>query len=201
MKDLVHAIRPLLSDFLATIVFALLIALHLDVRTATGAALLVGVGQVIFQKATHRPVERLQWASLFLVIVFGTLGILTNDPRFLMIKPTIIYLAVGAVMLKKGWMIRYLPANAITLVADLAVRWGYVWAGLMFVTAAANGVIAWMFPAWWPVFVAVVPAASKFALFAIQFTSMKLIGHRRHDRLMMAATPAGTAALETAQAA
>jgi len=205
VKDLVHAIRPLLSDFLATIVFAVLIAMHLDVRTATGAALLVGVGQVIFQKATHRPVELLQWASLFLVIVFGTLGILTNDPRFLMIKPTIIYIAVGVVMLKRGWMIRYLPADAVHLVSDLMVRWGYVWAGLMFVTAAANGVIAWTHPAWWPAFVAVFPAASKIALFAVQFTSMKVIGHRRHDRLMAAQTQAAkttpNAALGTAQAA
>jgi len=201
MKDLVHAIRPLLSDFLATIVFALLIGLHLDVRTATGAALLVGVGQVIVQKANHRPVELLQWASLFLVIVFGTLGILTNDPRYLMIKPSIIYLAVGAVMLKRGWMIRYLPARAVELVSDLTVRWGYVWAGLMFVTAVANGLVAWFYPAGWPAFVAVFPAGSKIALFAVQFTSLKVIGHRRHDRLMAAKADCLITTLETAQAA
>lgn len=186
MKDLIHAIRPLASDFLATIVFAVLIALHLDVRTATGAALLTGVGQVIFQKATKRPVELLQWASLGLVIVFGALAMITDDPRFLMIKPSIIYLAIGAVMLKKGWMIRYLPEDAVELVSDLMIKWGYAWAALMFVTAVANGVIAWLYPASWPAFVAIFPATSKIGLFAIQFGSMKYIGHRRHDRLIAA---------------
>jgi intracellular septation protein A len=186
VKDLVHAIRPLASDFLATIVFAILLALHLDARTATGAALLVGVAQVVFQKATGRRVELLQWASLGLVVVFGGLGMMTNDARFLMVKPTVIYVAVGVVMLKRGWMVRYLPADAVELVGDLMVRWGYVWAGLMFATAAANAVVAWMYPAWWPAFVAVFPAASKVALFAVQFGSMKLIGHRRHAKLMAA---------------
>src|SRR3569833_288720 len=101
--------------------------MHLDVRTATGAALLVGVAQVAFQKATGRPVELLQWASLGLVVVLGGLGMATNDARFLMIKPSIIYVAIGVVMLKKGWMIRYLPQDAVELVSDLQVRWGYVW--------------------------------------------------------------------------
>ncbi|MBS0334212.1 MAG: septation protein IspZ [Proteobacteria bacterium] len=205
MRDLIHAIRPLASDFLATIVFAVLIALHVDVRTATGAALLTGVAQVVFQKATRRPVELLQWASLGLVVVFGTLGMMTNDPRFLMIKPTIIYAAIGVVMLKKGWMIRYLPEDAVELVSDLMVRWGYAWAALMFVTGAANGVIAWFYPSYWPAFVAVIPAASKVALFAIQFISMKIVGYRRHARLMAAQAETQGASearpMEAAQAA
>ena len=196
MKDLVHAIRPLVSDFLATIVFAVLIAMHLDVRTATGAALLTGVAQVIVQKATRRPVELLQWASLGLVIVFGGLGMVTNDPRFLMIKPSVIYLAVGAVMLKRGWMVRYLPQDAVELVSDLMIRWGYVWAGLMVLTAVANGVVAWLYPAWWPGFVAVVPAASKLALFAVQFVSLKIIEARTEP-----GATAPPAALEAARAA
>jgi intracellular septation protein A len=193
VKDLIHAIRPLASDFLATIIFAVLIAMHLDVRTATGAALLIGVGQVVFQKATKRPVELLQWASLGLVVVFGGLAMMTDDPRFLMIKPSIIYVAIGVVMLKKGWMIRYLPDDAVELVADLQIRWGYVWSALMFGTAVANGVIAWRYPASWPVFVAVFPAASKIALFAIHFGSTKYIGHRRHARLMAAQAQAAKA--------
>ncbi|HEX5263819.1 MAG TPA: septation protein IspZ [Phenylobacterium sp.] len=192
MKDLIYAIRPLASDFLATIVLAALLAAHVDARTATGVAILVGVGQVVFQKATKRPVELLQWASLFLVLVFGGLAMVTNDPRFLMIKPSIIYVAIGVVMLKKGWMVRYLPEDAVHLVSDLMVRWGYVWAGLMFVTAIANGVVAWAFTPWWPAFAAVFPLASKLTLFAVHFGSVKLIGIRRHARLM--AAEAGKAA-------
>ncbi|HEX3363472.1 inner membrane-spanning protein YciB [Phenylobacterium sp.] len=180
MKDLLFAVRPLLSDFFPTIVFAILMALHVDVRVATAAALLIGLGQVVVQKALKRPVELLQWASLGLVVVFGTLGILTNDPRFLMIKPTIIYVAIGVVMLKRGWMIRYLPADAVEHVADLQIGWGYAWSALMFATAIANGLIAWSFPAVWPAFIAVVPLASKALMFAVHFGSVRYIGYLRY---------------------
>ncbi len=191
MKDLLYAIRPLASDFLATIVLAILLAAHVDVRTATGVALLTGVAQVIFQKATKRPVELLQWASLGLVVVLGSLAMMTSDPRFLMIKPTIIYVAIGVVMLKRGWMIRYLPDDAVELVSDLMIAWGYVWAGLMFVTAIANAVIAWAYPSLWPAFVAVFPAASKIILFAVHFGSTKYIGYRRYHAAMRAEAAAG----------
>jgi intracellular septation protein len=203
MKDLLFAVRPLLSDFFPTIVFAVLMALHVDVRVATAAALLIGVGQVAVQKALRRPVEVLQWASLGLVVVFGALGILTNDPRFLMIKPTIIYFAIGVVMLRRGWMVRYLPADAVEHVADLQIAWGYVWSGLMFATGVANGLIAWSFPAFWPAFIAVVPLASKALLFAVHFGSVRYIGYRRYQagQRALAAKAAEPASQATAAAA
>ena len=53
---------------------------------------------------------------------------------------------------------------------------GYVWAGLMFATAAANLYVALnLDPKTWAWFVGVVPLASKLALFAIQYLTMRLI--------------------------
>ena len=189
MNQLLFAARPLISDFLPTIVFAVLVAMKVDVRTATAAALLVGVAQVTIQILLKRKVALLQWASLGLVVVFGTLGVVTNDPRFLMVKPSIIYVAIGAVMLKRGWMLRYLPPVAGEHGAPLMIRFGYVWAGLMFLTAAANLMVAWRFPALWPAFVAVVPMTSKLALFAVQFVTVRLFVERR-VRAQMAAEAA-----------
>jgi intracellular septation protein A len=189
VNQLLFAARPLISDFLPTIVFAVLVALKVDVRIATAAALLVGVAQVTIQVLLKRKVALLQWASLGLVVVFGTLGIMTNDPRFLMVKPSIIYLAIGAVMLKRGWMLRYLPPVGGEHGAPLMIRFGYVWAGLMFLTAAANLAVAWRFPALWPAFVAVVPMTSKLALFGVQFVTVRLFVERR-VRAQMAAEAA-----------
>ena len=45
-------------------------------------------------------------------------------------------------MLKRGWMNRYLPPIALETVPDLAIGFGYVWAGLMFFSAALNLVLA-----------------------------------------------------------
>ena len=49
--------------------------------------------------------------------------------------------ALLAVMLKRGWMVRYLPPIAEGRGEGLMVAFGYAWAGLMFLTAAANLVL------------------------------------------------------------
>jgi len=175
MNNLLFAARPLVSDFFPTIVFAVLIACKVDVRIATGVALLVGIAQVAIWKAMKRRIELLQWASLGLVVAFGTAGILTNDPRFLMAKPTIIYLAIGVVMLKRGWMLRYMPPIASGRGEPMMIRFGYVWSGLMLLTAAANLAVAVAWPSLWPAFIAVAPLSSKIALFTVQYLAI------RHD--------------------
>jgi intracellular septation protein len=198
MNNLLYAARPLISDFFPTIVFAVLVAMKVDVRIATAAALLVGVAQVAIQKALKRKIELLQWASLGLVVVFGTLGILTSDPRFLMAKPTIIYLAVGAVMLKRGWMLRYMPPIAREHGEPLMIAFGYVWAALMGLTALANLFVAVTMPSRWPAFIAVVPLASKIALFTVQYATVRFYVRRR---VIAEMAQAATQAQAQAQAA
>jgi len=74
----------------------------------------------------------MQWMSLFLVLGAGAATLLTNDPRFVMIKPSVIYAIVGIVMLEARWMNRYLPPVAIELVPTSPSSLAYLWAGLMF---------------------------------------------------------------------
>lgn len=180
MKNLIYAARPLVSDFLSTIFYVALIALHVDVRLATGVAIAVGVTQTVVMKLRGQPIPALQWAGLGLVLVFGTVSILTRDPRFLMVKPSIIYLAIGATMLKRGWMIRYMPPQGEGLADDVMTAFGYVWAGLMALTAVLNLIVAVWFTKDWPLFAAVFPIASKVALFAVQFTVVRHVARRRH---------------------
>jgi intracellular septation protein A len=187
MSNLVSAIRPLAWDFLPTIAFAILTAMHVDVRLAIAVSVGVGLAQVLIVKALGRPVALLQWVGLGLALVFGALSMATDDPRFVMAKPTIIYLIVAAVMLKRGWMMRYMPEIVREHGADLVVAWGYAWAGLMTLTAIANAVVAVWFSKEWPLFVAIVPLWSKLALFAIHYASLRRIVGRR-IRIGVAAT-------------
>jgi intracellular septation protein A len=46
----------------------------------------------------------MEWLSLFLVLASGTATLLTDNPRFVQFKPSAIYVIVGVVMLKPGWM-------------------------------------------------------------------------------------------------
>lgn len=179
MNALVYAARPLLEDFISTLVFVVLIALKVDVRVATSAAIAVGVVHVAWKMLRGKPVAALEWLSLGLVLVFGTASLITHDPRFVMVKPSIIYGLVGAAMLRRGWMLRYMPPVSIGHGEDLMVAFGYVWAGLMFVSAVANAVVAVAYADLWPGFIAVFPLASKGALFAVQFAVMRTVVRRR----------------------
>jgi intracellular septation protein len=179
MSALLHAAKPLLLDFLSTIVFLILVALKVDPTVAASVAIALGVGQVLFLKFTGRPVAPLQWMGLGLVLVFGTASLLTHDTRFLMVKPTIIYLLIGGVMLQRGWMMRYLPPIAAGHGEDVMIVFGYVWAGLMLLTAAANAVVAIAFTAHWVSFMAIFPMASKAGLFAVQYVTTRTIVRRR----------------------
>jgi intracellular septation protein A len=175
-----NAFRPLAADLLSTLFFVVLINVTHDVMLATGVAMAVGVAQIAWLKIKGRPIAALQWMSLVLVISMGAATLLTQDARFVMFKPTIVYLVIGVVMLQRGWMNRYMPPVVLENGPDLPTRFGYVWAGLMFATAAANAVVALtMGMAAWSVFIAVFPLASKLTLFPVQYLITRRVVRRR----------------------
>ncbi len=182
MKNLFYAARPVLTDMLSTVLFAALFALTSNIYIATGSAMAFGIGQVGLEKLRRKPVPGMQWASLGLVTVLGGATLFTGDPRFVMIKPTIAYVTVGAAMLQRGWMNRYMPpASRDYLPERLVNAGGYVWSGLMFLTAVLNLVIALtMSHKAWLAFIGVFPLASKLGLFAIHYAAFRFIALRNH---------------------
>ena len=180
MKSLLHAGRFLAEDMASTIFFLLLFMLTKNVALSVALGMALGVGQVAWQVAAKKPIDTLQWMSLVLVVGFGGATLLTHDPRFVMAKPTLIYVVVGVVMLKPGWMVRYLPPVALEVVPDIAAVFGYVWSALMFFSAGLNLVLAFSLPiAAWAAAMSTWGLASKLGLFLIQYTTMRLIGVRR----------------------
>jgi intracellular septation protein A len=191
MRDLFAAAKLLLLDLASTLVFLVVFLLTKNIAVAVGFGVAFGIAQIAWELIRKKPIGTMQWLSLILVVGAGGATLLTNDPRFVMLKPSLIYLVVGAVMLKPGWMNRYLPPLAQELVPDIAVIFGFVWAGLMFVSAALNivvalnvGVVAWAS------FMSIYGLVSKLGLFLIQYATMRYIANRR-QRLLPApsATP------------
>lgn len=182
MYNLFYAGRPIIIDSLGVIFFAALVALGIDPAQAAAIGVATTVGHVAILKLLRRPVAPLQWMSLVLVLASGLATYATHDPRFVMVKPSLVYVAIGVVMLKPGWMLRYIPPVAKAHVEDVATRFGYVWAGLFFLTALANLAVALAFTTWWPAFVATVPLASKLLLFAVQFIVTRRIARARIRR-------------------
>ena len=179
MKNFAYAARPLVNDLFSSLLFAGLLVAGVDPLTATIIAMAAGVAHVVVLLALRRKVAPLQWASLGLVLVFGGASLVVQDPRFLMAKPTIVYLLLAWFMLRRGWMLRYLPPIAGGRGEGLMTRYGYVWAGLMALSGGLNLVFAIWFPAQWPLYKAVFPITSKLALFGVQYLHVRAVTIRR----------------------
>ena len=189
VHPLFHAGKWLLADLLSTLLFVGVYAATHSVLVATALGVAVGIGQIGYLRLRRSPIDAMQWMSLGLVIVFGAASLITRDPRFVMLKPTLIYCVVGTVMLKPGWMTRYMPPIALAFSRDVVVVFGYLWAGMMFATAALNlGLVAHGDTQLWAWFLGVFPLGSKVALIGVQYGVTRWIVIRR----MRAALPAFT---------
>src|SRR5436853_4092443 len=119
MKDV---FARLASDFFSTIVFLALYLITDNVVLATSVAIAGAVAQVVYSRVKGQPLSFMTYASLALVIVLGSATLLTNDPRFVLAKPSIAHFAIGAIMLRRGWLLRYIPP----LVADTIPEYVHV---------------------------------------------------------------------------
>jgi intracellular septation protein A len=184
MKNLLQAAKLLLLDLASTFVFLFLYLLTKNITLSVLLAMALGAAQIGWEFVRKKPIDSMQWISLFVVLATGTTALLTDDPRFVMIKPSVIYCIVGIVMLKRGWMNRYLPPVAIELIPDIAIIFGYVWAGLMFFSAALSLIVAFNFSiTTWLEFMSIYGIASKVALFLIGYATMRTIAVHRRARL------------------
>jgi len=182
MKDLALAGRALLLDFASTILFLALYALTGRVELSVAAGILLALGQLGWKLARREKPDALQWISLVLVTASGSATLAVHNPIFVMLKPTIINLLVAGAMLQKGWMVRYMPARAMEFVPDLVVTFGYVWAGMMVLSALLNLVLAFNFSVMiWGSVMSVWGIASTIALFLAQYGIMKFIGQQRYQ--------------------
>jgi intracellular septation protein len=173
MKDV---FAKLGTDFLSTIVFLAVYLITGNVLLATGVALAGAVAQVIYARVKGQPLGFMTYASLTLVVVLGAATLLTRDPRFVLAKPAIAHFAIGAIMLKRGWMLRYMPPIVTETIPEYVTIAGYAWAALMFALGA--GTIAMAMTGdikLWALYVSVVALGAKVAAFAIQYGAFRIL--------------------------
>ena len=197
MRTLLYALGPMLFDSLGVLVFAVLLVAGAGIIPATIAGTVVALAVVGYELMRGKKVAALQWISLASVLLTAAATLFTGDPRFVMAKPTIVYLIVGSVMLRKGWLNRYIMPEQQALVGDVMDRFGMIWEALMFTSAALNLVVAVFFTAWWPLFIGIFPLASKFGLFAIHIAVVHFIGQARLRRGVDLRSPAKAGAQQS----
>src|SRR5579884_1956994 len=175
-----QALRQLAEDFLSAILFFAVYAVSGSLYAAVIGAVLVGLGQFWRLRRRGRPVEPMQRLSLGLVVVLGLATLALDSPRLMMLKPSAIHLAVAAVMLRRGWMGRYVPPAVWQRVGESAlVIAGYAWAGLLAALAVANLVVALTCDiATWAWFVTLVVGGAKAVALIVQFAVFRALARR-----------------------
>jgi intracellular septation protein len=173
--------KQLFADFFSTIVFLAIWAATGDIFVATGVAIVGAVAQFALIRYQGHTLDVMNWASLGLVLVLGGATILTRDPRFVMMKPSIAHFAIGAVMLRRGWMRRYLPPFVKEHVSEHAIiATGYCWAALMVALGLANIAIAATGDVrLWAWFVSVGAMGAKIVAFGLQYLIFRSIIYRK----------------------
>ena len=164
------------TDFLSTIVFLIVYLVTDNVMLATGVAIASSVAQVIYAHVKGEPLGFMTYASLALVIVLGSATLLTSDPRFVLAKPAIAHFAIGAIMLKRGWMLRYMPPIVAETIPEYVTIAGYAWAALMFALGAGTIAIAMTGDLkLWALYVSVIAFGAKIAAFAVQYVAFRIL--------------------------
>ena len=173
MKDV---FARLASDFFSTIVFLALYLTTDNVVLATSVAIAGAVGQVIYSRIKGKPLGFMTYASVALVIVLGGATLLTNDPRFVLAKPAIGHFAIGIIMLKRGWTLRYVPSIVAETIPEYVTAAGYAWAVLMFALGAGTIAVASTGDLkLWAFYVSVVLIGAKLMAFAVQYVAFRIL--------------------------
>ena len=173
MKDV---FAKLAIDFFSTILFIAVYMISDNVVLATGVAIAGALAQVIYAHIKGQQLGFMTYASLALVIVLGSATLLTDDPRFVLIKPSIAHFAIGAIMLKRGWMLRYVPPLVAETIPEYVTLAGYAWAVLMIALGAGTIAVALTGDMkLWAIYVSVVAIGAKVAAFAVQYVAFRLL--------------------------
>jgi intracellular septation protein len=164
------------TDFLSAIVFLTLYLTTGNVVLATSVAIAGAVAQVVYSRVKGQRLNFMTYASLGLVIVLGSATLLTNDPRFVLAKPSIAHFAIGAIMLKRGWMLRYVPPIVGETIPEYVTIAGYAWAALMFALGAGTIAVASTGDLkLWALYVSVVLIGAKLTAFAVQYVAFRVV--------------------------
>ena len=164
------------SDLFSAILFLAVFLITDNVIPATSVGVAGAVAQVIYARIKGQQLNYMTYASLALVVGLGAITLLTNDARFMLAKPAIAHFAIGLIMLKRGWMLRYMPPIVVETVPEYVTAAGYAWAALMFVIGAGMIAVASTGDLkLWAFYLTVVAGGGKILAFAVQYLVLRLI--------------------------
>ena len=145
----------LLADWLPIILFFVAYKLA-DLYVATAVAMVASALLMGWMRIRGMPIDKMQWLSLGLIVVFGGATLLLQDERFIKLKPSLLYGLFGlGLLIPQLFMgtrlIEKLLADKVQLPeaawARLNAAWGLFFlfmAGLNLYVAAAFSTDTWV---------------------------------------------------------
>ena len=125
-----------------------------DIYTATVVAMIATIGQILWVYYRHRKIDAMQWVSLVMIVVFGSLTIFLHDKTFIQLKPTALYLLFSGALFvslhffNKNW-IQVMMGKQITLKQESEKsvwrKLNLAWACFFFLMGCLNLYVAFEF--------------------------------------------------------
>jgi intracellular septation protein len=136
-------VKKLIFDALSGLLFMTVVLATKNIYWAFAISLTTAVAQLGWNSAHRQEISTIQWASLALIVIAGAISLLTGNTRFIMLKPALVELCIGIVMLRRNWIKRYLSEKTIEHLPPAAIAGaGYTYSFVMLSLAGVNTYLA-----------------------------------------------------------
>jgi intracellular septation protein len=136
-------VKKLIFDALSGLLFMAVLLATKNIYWALAISLITAVAQLVWNTAHRQEISAIQWAGVVLIVIAGATSLLTGSTRYIMLKPALVELCVGIVMLRRNWIRRYLSEKTIEYLPDAAIAGaGYTYSFVMLSLAGVNGYLA-----------------------------------------------------------
>jgi intracellular septation protein len=118
-----------------------------DIKIATGVAILATFAQVGWVHFRHGKADKMLWVSLGLIVVFGGMTLIFDDPTYIKWKPTVLYWLFAAVLLGSALflrknLIRAMLEQQVSLPEPVWLRLNLSWVAFFTVMGGLNLYVA-----------------------------------------------------------
>lgn len=140
------------QDYLSALVSGGAVTLQqAPILLATAIAILATAAQVLWLLARRKPVEKMLWVSLAIIVVFGGATIYFHDEQFIKLKPTVLYWSFALVLLGaqgifRRNLIRSMMGGQMSLPDQVWTRLNLMWGLFFAVMGVVNLYVAFSFP-------------------------------------------------------
>ncbi|HSH85231.1 MAG TPA: septation protein A [Guyparkeria sp.] len=139
-----------LFDFFPILLF--FAAYHLEgIYVATAVAMIASMVQIAAGWLLWRKLERMHWISALLIMLFGGMTLILQNPLFIMWKPTIVNWLFALVFLGSAFvgekpLVQRMMEHVIQVPRTIWHRVNLAWVGFFLLSGVANIWVAYQFP-------------------------------------------------------